>query len=189
MDAQYCEKCGTKLSQKSGYNSSFNQQQENKGMSTRTKVLIVAIIVIVGVLGVTAGILMQANKINTVTNNSQVTVSESPEQVTHKADWHEIGAFTGSGTKNDFANFQTKGDQFKVVMSAKPVLNYNANSLDVDVGTNHGNVGHDRLEWGPNDSVTVKEKTITITAPSGSYSLDIYSFNLENWTIKVYDYY
>ena len=76
LDANFCEKCGANL--KSTLNTRNHPIDPDKtGMNTSTKLLIIACIILVAGLGLTAGALIQMNKVGTVpgTNNSSVSQS------------------------------------------------------------------------------------------------------------------
>ena len=80
MDAKYCEKCGADLILNRRRPMPYQRPPEKEGMATSTKVLIIACIVLVAGLGLTVGILWQSN------SDTPVSVSQSGEQVTYKAD-------------------------------------------------------------------------------------------------------
>lgn len=181
VGAKFCEKCGADLVSRR-MPRPFQSPPIKEGMATSTKVLIIACIVLVAGLGLTIGILWQSNAANT-----PVSVSQSGEQVTYKASWHEVASFTG--TSNDYRTFQTKGQRFKVVMSATPLMNYATNSMSVDISNSNSILSSGSLDWGATDALTTKEKTIEITGPPGTYWVNVYANELESWTVKVYDYY
>lgn len=179
MDAKFCEKCGFDLKRSPG--RPYARPPVKEGMATSTKVLIIACIVLVAGLGLTIGLLWQTNSAN------PISVSQSGEQVTYKADWHEVASF--SGTYNDYRSFQTKGQRFKVVLSATPLLNYATNSMSVDISNSNSMLSSGSLDWGASDALTTKEKTIEVTGPPGTYWVNVYANELESWTVKIYDYY
>lgn len=182
-DALFCEKCGSNLKQQSF--GRFNQtKSEKEGMRTSTKVLIVVCIVLVVALGITAGALF-LNK--GTSNNNPVSVNQSSEQVTATADWHQLTSFSGSG--DDFRTFQTKGQRFKVVMSATPQLNYNTNFMNVDISGNGQILASGNLNWNSTDALTTKEKTIEVTGSPGTYTSHVTTKDLQSWTVTIYDYY
>ena len=74
VDAKFCEKCGSILTS--------SPKNLNEGMKTSTKVLIIAVVILVAGLGVTSGMLMQMNKAGTagtlnVINSSPVSSSSN----------------------------------------------------------------------------------------------------------------
>ena len=80
-DAKFCETCGANL--KSTISTrSFPEKpiKKESGMAQSTKILIVICVILVAGLGITAGALMQMNKVGTVpvTNNSSVNQSSNP---------------------------------------------------------------------------------------------------------------
>ncbi|KUK72735.1 MULTISPECIES: zinc ribbon domain-containing protein [Methanobacterium] len=184
MDATFCEKCGSRLDRYSHYGRQPGDV-EKTGMSTSTKLLIVAVIALVAILGVFAGAwVMNPSK---TPANTPVSVNESSEKVTYQADWHQVTSF--SGVSDDYRSFQIKGQRFKVVMSATPTLNYNTNFMNVDVSGTSGIIGTGNLNWGPDDALSSKEKTVEFTGPPGSYYSQVTTKDLQSWTVTVYDYY
>ena len=187
-DATFCENCGANLKTTSNIRTRMEPIKKDTGMSQSTKILIVVCVILVAGLGITAGALMQMNKSGGTVATNTSSVSQSPTQVTNQATWHEITSFTG--TTDDMRSFTTKGNQFKVVMSATPQQNYNTNSMQVDVSNSNNNIiTSSSIDWTPTEAVTQKEKSIVVTSTPGTYYLTITTNSLANWTINVYDYY
>jgi hypothetical protein len=187
-DATFCEKCGTNLESKvSSKTFPGDQIKKEEGMAQSTKLLIIICIILVAGLGITAGALIQMNKGDTtVINNS--TVTQSPTQVTNQESWHEVNSF--SGTSDGSGNFNIKGKMYKIVMTANPQLNYNTNSMTVDVSDSNNNlITTGNIQWTPTEAISQKEKTIQITGTPGSCSMIVSANALQNWTVDVYDYY
>lgn len=188
MDATFCERCGARLGRDSNFGRRQQTYPEKTGMSSSTKLLIVVVVVLVAVLGIAAGAFMMMNQSNTAApNNTQTSVSESSEKVTYKADWHKVTSF--SGIDDDYRSFSIKGQQFKVVMSATPTMNYNTNFMSIDISDTSGIIGSGELNWEPTDALSSKEKTVKVTGPPGTYWVDVLTKDLESWTVTVYDYY
>jgi len=183
-DAAFCENCGANLEEIPSFGRIKQSKTEKTGMSTSSKLLIVVCIVLVVVLGITAGTLF-LNK-GTSTNNP-VSVNQSAEKVTATADWHQLTSFSGSG--DDFRTFQTKGQRFKVVMSATPKMNYNTNFINVDIKGNDQILATGNLNWGSTDALTTKEKTIEVAGSPGTYNSHVTTKDLQSWTVTIYDYY
>ena len=80
-DATFCESCGTNLkttiSKRSFPEKPFKKES---GMGQSTKILIVVCVILVAGLGITAGALIEMNKVGTVpvTNNTSVSQSSNP---------------------------------------------------------------------------------------------------------------
>ncbi len=187
MDATFCDRCGARL----GRDPNFGHRRTppgKEGTSQTTKILIVAVVILVGILGVTAGMLLQSDK-NTIStaDENQPSITESDEKVTYKADWHKVTSFSGSG--DEYRSFKIRGQQFKVVFSAMPMLNYNTNFMSIDVYDASGIIGSGEVNWGPTDALTNKEKTVKVTGPPGTYTVDVLTKDLESWTVTIYDYY
>lgn len=188
-DATFCENCGANL--KTTLSSrTYPKEPKNKeeSMSQSTKILIVVCVILVAGLGITAGALMQMNKgVATVATNTS-TVTQSPTQVSNQESWHEIASF--SGADNGTGDFVTQGNMFKIVMTANPQLNFNTNSMTVDVSDSNDNViGSGNIQWAPTEAISQKEKTIEIKDTPGTYSVAETIYAIKNWTVDVYDYY
>lgn len=187
-DSTFCEKCGAKI--KSTISSRAITQEPLKreeGMEKSTKILIIVVIILIAGLGISAGVLIEMSKTGTtIVNNSSVT--QSPTQVTNQESWHEIASFTGSS--NGTGIFTTQSNMFKIVITATPQLNFNTNSMVVDVSDSNDNVvASGDIEWTPTEAISQKEKTIEITDAPGNYSVAETINAIQNWTVNVYDYY
>jgi len=155
-------------------------------MENTTKILIIAVIVLVGIVGVFSGYFI-SNQSKPVSNNSTESVNQSPTSVSSQPDWHKVTTFTGVNSELD--SFDIKGSKCKVVMSAKPVVNYDINILSVDLLKNNGGLTTGTISWSATENPTTKEKTIEASAGPGSYQINVYATNLAGWTVTIYDYY
>lgn len=187
-DAKYCEKCRFNI-QKSNYSGNII---ENKGMSTSTKALIVLCILIVGVLGVTAGFMFQNTSSDpdqalSLRENSTPKTEQAPKQTTYQPTWHKVNTFTGPG--NEYRSFSIKGNKFKVTMSAVPMINYDYNYLDVFVYRDGYVIDSGFLSWGPRENPGKKEHVIQVSNGPGMYEIIIAPIELESHTVTVWDYY
>jgi hypothetical protein len=186
-DAVFCESCGANIKPTSFRKTVPGTPRKKDGMAQSTKILIVVCIILVAGLGITAGALMQMNK-GGGTNSNPGSVSQSPTQTTNQATWHEITSY--SGTSDDTRSFNTKGSQFKIIMSATPQQNYNINSMQVDVSNSNNNIiTSGNMDWTATEAISKKEKTIVVTASPGTYYLTTTTNSLASWTVNVYDYY
>lgn len=173
-DAKFCERCGSTLKQKGE-------------MKTSTKVLIIAIVILVAGLGVTSGMLLQMNKGTPSANNTTVYVNQSAETVTSQATWHQVTTFTEPD--EGVMNFNIQGQKCKVVLSATPPVDYQHNILNVDLLKDNAALTTGLISWEPTESPKTKEQTIEASAGPGNYEVNIAVTNLDNWQVKVYDYY
>jgi len=155
-------------------------------MEKTTKVLIIAVIVLVGIVGVFSGYFI-SNQPKPISNNSTVYVNQSPTQVSAQPDWHLLTTFKGVNSELD--SFNIKGSKCKVVMSAKPVVNYDINILSVDLLKNNGAITTGTISWSATENPAVKEKTLEASGGPGTYQINVYATNLAKWTVTVYDYY
>jgi hypothetical protein len=187
-DATFCENCGANLKTTLSSRTYPKEPKNKENMSQSTKILIVVCVILVAGLGITAGALMQMNKSSGTVATNTSSVTQSPTQVTNQATWHEVTSFTG--TADDMRSFSTKGNQFKVVMSATPQQNYNTNSMQVDVSNSNNNlITSGSLSWTSTEAISQKEKSIVVTTSPGTYYLTITTNSLTGWTVNVYDYY
>lgn len=187
-DATFCEGCGANLKTTlSGRSIPPKTIKNENGMAQSTKILIIVCVILVAGLGISAGALMQMYKGNTVIANGS-SVTQSPTQVSNQETWHEVASF--SGTTDATGNFNIRGNMFKIVMTANPQLNYNTNSMTVDVSDSNNNmITTGNIGWAPTEAVSQKEKNIQVTSAPGTYSLAVSATALQNWTVNVYDYY
>lgn len=98
-----------------------------------------------------------------------------------------MAVYTGSGAVN--GTFSIQGSQFKVAMSAVPLITYQANYLDVTVGSGNNIVALDTLSWNATESPAKKEKGISISRGSGTYDISINPVDIKNYTVTVWEYY
>jgi hypothetical protein len=81
LDSTFCEKCGSNL-KKISSSRAFSQEpiKRQKGMAQSNKILIVVVVILIAGLAITAGALIEMNKVGTapVTNTSSVSQSTNP---------------------------------------------------------------------------------------------------------------
>ncbi|HEX7467516.1 MAG TPA: hypothetical protein VF324_02860 [Methanobacterium sp.] len=160
-------------------------------MVKSTKILLILFIVLIAVLGITAGVLLQTNNgkvtANNSTTNNSSPVNQSTEPVTPQATWHQVANYTEPTA--GLMNFNIQGQKCKVVMSATPQLNNGINILTVDLLKNSSALTTGTIAWEPTEAVTKKEKTLEVSAGPGNYQVNIYVTNLQSWNVTVWDYY
>ncbi|SCG85953.1 putative protein [Methanobacterium congolense] len=178
-DAKYCEKCGSTLT------ITESAKQDNEGMKTSTKLLILVVVVLVAGLGLTSGMLLQMNKGVVAANNTN-TVNQS-ETVTGQATWHQVATYTEPD--EGVMNFIIQGQKCKVVMTATPPMDYQQNILGVDLLKDNSALTTGLISWEPTEALTTKEKTIETSAGPGNYQVNIAVTDLQDWQVTVYDYY
>lgn len=175
-DANFCDNCGSSL-----------KQPQNGSMTNTTKLLIVAVIVLVGALGLISGIMLTMNNAKPVNNQTNVSINQTNTQISSNAEWHQITSLSGS--TNDYRTFQTKGNKFKVEFSAFPIKNYNTNFMEVQIGNSNGVLSSGRVEWSSMEDLITKSKIIEVTGPPGTYWIRINTKDLDNWKVTIYDFY
>ncbi len=136
-----------------------------------------------GIVGVFSGFFIS----NQANSNSTVYVNQSSTQADAQPTWHKLTTFTGVNSELDSFNIQ--GSKCKVVMSAKPIVNYDINILSVDLLKNNGAITTGTISWTDTENPVVKEKTIETSAGPGTYQINVYATELASWTVTVYDYY
>lgn len=190
-DAKYCEGCGQSLQK------DINRQKiaskwrtEGGGMSNGVKALIVVCVVLIAVLGVTAGMLLQKPS-QVVLTQANTTTDQQTYTQTYQPTWHKVAVYTGPG--EDYGSFNIKGNQFKVTMSAVPAISYTMNSLYVYVYSGNtigvSQVGSGILSWSETENPDKKEDSILVNQGSGTYTLDILPTDIDNYAVTVWDYY
>lgn len=182
QDAEYCQKCGSNL--KTG---KIRPIPPRRGISNNI-ILLIVVILIAG-LGLTSGLLFLNQSSPTKTANVTMTTTNttSTTPTSSEPNWHEIITYSGVG-KSQYT-FTTRGNTFKIVMTATPILNYKTNYLNVQVLKEGNIIDSGSLNWGPYDDIVSKESTIQVNSPPGIYTIKIDAKDLEGWTITIYDYY
>lgn len=174
-DATFCEKCGTKL-------------KGPTNMPTSTKVLIIAIIILVGILGVVGGMILFGSQATPVNNSSPVINETTPQPTTTTAGWHQITSYSGVST--EFHTFNVQGNKVKVVMKATPNNKNTSSHMTTDIISSEGIISNTgSISWNSTSPVTTKEKTLEATVEPGICTLHIFTGELQQWTVIVYDYY
>ncbi len=146
-------------------------------------------IILVGVVGVFVGYYLNQPS-NNQNNGSTVYVNQSSTQT--QGSWHELTSYSGVNSESD--SFQIKRSEVKVVMSAKPTVNYDTNELSVDLLKSTGATTTEAITtgtvgWTATENPVTKTKTLRATSGSGTYQINIAASNLASWTVTVYDYY
>lgn len=82
----------------------------------------------------------------------------------------------------------TKGNKFKIISTAMPIKNYATNYLYTNVMNNGNIVGSSQLDWGGKSAVASQSKTLEFSG-SGTQSINIDTYELQWWTVEVWEYY
>lgn len=154
-----------------------------------TKILLIVCFILVAILGFISGIIYTefhlrnpiSPKIEKPSNGGLIPSTDEG------AEWHELGTFQGSD--DDYRCFNIQGDKFKVVMSAVPMITYQPNSMQVDVIKDNSIVATKTIEWGATEYPNKKREIIEVTSGPGKYCIMVYSVDLENWQVTIWDYY
>lgn len=191
-DAKYCEGCGQSLQKGVNKRDVLDKEKNNSnGMSNGVKALIVVCIVLIAGIGVTAGMLLQ-KPASTAVNTTQAaptttTTTQSSSAQPYQPTWHKAAVYTGPGEID--SSFSIRGNQFKVTMSAVPMITYNANYLDVAVGSGNYLDGSGSLGWTANENPVKKETVFQVSQGRGTYEIQIVPADIESYTVTVWDYY
>jgi hypothetical protein len=157
-------------------------------MSNLVKGLIIACVILIAGIGVSAGMLLTNPDTNTtvyqVVPNSE---SQTPTTQQYQPTWHKVNVYTGPGQDN--GDFSIQGNQFKVTMSAVPMVTYNINYLDVYVNKGNSIVGSGTLSWSESENPNKKETSIMVNQGHGTYTVTIYPTDIQNYDVTVWDYY
>ncbi|HIH62007.1 MAG TPA: hypothetical protein HA298_04905 [Methanobacteriales archaeon] len=159
-------------------------------METSTKVLLVACFVLVAILGFMIGVLvkLEESQLKPLVSINGGDGSSSPQVSTVEgAEWHEIATFTGSG--DDYQCFTIEGSKFKVVMSAVPMITYQPNTIQLDIIKDGEVIATRSLEWGATEYPDRKREIIEIPYGPGTYCIRVYTVDIENWQVTIWDYY
>jgi len=180
---RYCERCGESL-QKSIHerNVLSKEMAESGGTGRGTKALIIVCIILIVGIGATAGVLLQKSANNTQAPNTQQSTSGSNQPT-----WHQVAAYTGPGVVNE--TFSIRGSQFKVTMSALPVVNYKNNYLGVAIGSGNYLIDSGTLSWSATESPAKKENVISVSQGNGTYNIVITPTDIQSYNVTVLDYY
>lgn len=100
--------------------------------------------------------------------------------------WHKVGTY--DGVSSDSISVVTKGSRFKVVSTAMPIKNYATNYLYTNVMNNDFAVDSSQLDWGSKSAVASKSKTLELSG-SGTQYISIDAYELQWWTVEVWEYY
>lgn len=184
-DTKYCERCGESL-QKSIHerNVLAKERAENGGMSNGFKALMVVCIILMAGIGVTAAYMLQkpADTTAQVAPTAQPSTSQS-----NQPSWHQVAVYTGPGAVN--GTFSIQGSQFKVTISATPMITYKTNYMDVAVGSGDYLVASGTLSWTAAEDPAKKENVISVSQGSGTYDIEINPTDIQNYNVTVWDYY
>ncbi len=187
-DAKYCEKCGENLKRDiHSRNVSRIDGNRSNGMSTSLKALIVVCIILVVGISVAVGMLVTQPSTNTASQVTTSAAQQTPTTQQYQPTWHEVVTYTETSGSN-YA-FSIRGSQFKVTMSAVPMITFNNNYLDVTVSNGNNIVGSGSLSWSPNENPNKKESVIPVSQGAGTYAIQIVPTDIQSYSVTVWDYY
>lgn len=182
-NSKYCTDCGFNL-QKQMNNSTNDKNNTNLLIG----IGIVIIIILIGLLGI--GIYGMMNENNddrntaTIVNSSDNGNAENQRSVS--GSWHKIGTY--NGVDSDSITITTKGTKFKVTSTAMPIKNYATNYMYTTLTSNGYSIGSSSLDWGSKSAVATKSKTLEFSG-SGTHYIDVNAYELQWWTVEVWEYY
>jgi len=148
---------------------------------------------VIGIAGTLAYVNMTDDKHDRSNSNSGVSVdtgqcssvSDSPS--TYTKSWHKVDSF--SGRENyQFTFSNPNGNRVKVVVSAMPLKNYGNNAMRTLITNGTHRVGTLILDWDSSSAVAVKTDSVE-SSLSGTFEVDIATYELEYWNLEIYEYY
>lgn len=198
-NVNFCNNCGKSLI-----------EPIKKGMETSTKMLIVLCIVLVGGLGIAAGMLMNVNPGNLLTNtsdnatNTSTSSSISGSQSNGTATWHQIATYYSPDV--GMKSFNIKGARVKITMTGTPTTTpkkpydrviqnaygsyVGSNQLRVNLVMDQKLLETGYIEWDIDKEAPVqKECTIESATGPGPYEIKITAPDMGNWQVIVWDFY
>jgi cytoskeletal protein RodZ len=190
-DAKYCEKCGIELKPLA---KNRDSSPKKEGMNKTTTILIVAIVVLVGVVGLASVFLFQMNKETLTPVNS--SSNSTSQNVNAQATWHKIATYSnGYSNHGSVYDVNTRADNVRITFSGVPVKNNIGMPSQLKVTTlkyieGEGAVtfaGEGELNWG--DENTAKENTFEFTTTSRKIQIQVSPLQLESWEVNVWNYY
>ena len=182
-NSKYCVNCGANLE---------GQTNTPSNEKSRTNLLIVIgvaiIIILVCLLGIGIYGIMNNNNgnTNTVTILNSTNNGNSENQKSVSGSWHKVGTY--NGIDSDSIAVTTQGTKFKVVSTAMPIKNYASNYIYTTVISNGYTIGSSNLDWNSKSAVATKTKTLEFSG-SGTHYIDIIAYELQWWTVEVWEYY
>ncbi len=121
------------------------------------------------------------NNINEINKNDNTLKNTSSNPT-----WHKIKTYTG--VNDDSIQINTKGSKIKIVSTAMPVKNYFDNSLTTILNQGSRTVDMSQISWNSKSAVATKTKTIEVSN-TGNFEIEVSTYELEWWTVEVYEYY
>lgn len=114
------------------------------------------------------------NFIGNITNNSS------------NLTWHKIGTY--NGVDDDIISFNAKGSKIRIISTGMPIKNYASNYLISTLQQNGITLSESESAWNSRSAVATKTKTIEVSG-SGNFNIEISAYELQWWTLEVYEYY
>ncbi|MBI5679683.1 MAG: zinc-ribbon domain-containing protein [Methanobacterium sp.] len=189
-DDEICTACGSKLRKRprfAGQEERKVEEQKSEGIATPTKLLIIAVIVLIAGIGLTYGFILKSGDMTNPSQASTPATGNTPSQTNSQATWHKIASFTGTGEETRTVDI--KGDHFKVIMSAVPQVSYDINAFSIDVLKGDAGVATGTINWGATEKPVRKEHVIQVKEGKGPYNLYIQPSDIASWSVTVWDYY
>ncbi len=187
-NSKYCLNCGSKIE-----NIPQNQNNNSKTLITVGIVIIILLIAILtAVIFSMSNVQNEADSNNqsnanpTLINNNDGADNNVNNNAANQGSWHKVGTY--NGVSSDSLNVATKGTQFRIVTTAMPIKNYATNYIYTTVKNNGNTIGSSQSDWGSRSAVATKTKTLEFTG-SGSVTIDINAYELQWWSVEVWDYY
>lgn len=119
------------------------------------------------------------NSQNNYQSSNTANVIKEETTATSKS-WHDITSFDGTNSKKT-DTFHIQGDKFKLIYNVNPANEYSAFYLTIYREGDTYMADSVSLDSGSDESIIYEGK--------GNFYLDINAANLDDWEVKVEDYY
>lgn len=151
-------------------------------MENLIKILIIAYIIFVGALGLTAGMLFNVNTEVTIINPNSTTTAAANQH-----EWHYITTYNSSDAKHDKKYSITTNNKIKLLINGKPKSNHKHSNLLVAVYY-ADTKDIQNLDWTAKESADNKS-AILYPNLDNHYELRVDSHNMVSWKVEIYEYY
>lgn len=183
-NSKYCTNCGSDLETQGNI-----PVKEKNNTTLIITIGLIIIIILIAIFGIAIYGLVSDEAKENQTTPVILNINGTENTSTHHSSsgsWHKVGTY--DGVSSDMISVTTKGSRFKVTSTAMPIKNYATNYLYTSVISSGGSVGSSDLDWGSTSAVATKSKTLEFTG-SGTHSISIDAYELQWWTVEVWEYY
>lgn len=153
----------------------------------KTYILAISVLLIAGLLGGNIIGNIAFNPPKYTNNNAGINNNiENTTNISSNPSWHKIKSYNGVG--DDTISINAKGTKIKVVSTGMPIKNYADNSLTTILNQGSRTIEMSQMSWNSRSAVATKTRTIEVSG-TGSFEIVISAYELQWWTVEVYEYY